>query len=395
MVLSKSGNTLHRLLLLLALLMAVPGYAQYTDFRIIEELKGGEPMPRAILWNQKKRTALIHYKDEHMIVHDGFHLDKDWLVKEIRRESIVFGNNLEKRFIELYLDPAKRPNRVHHNWSFYGLPITIWEAMELLADGFNKNVVMHSLCGGAVTPRIHGQSMMEMVNRVIPECHRPRMEGDTLYVFPVETPGESWTNILRRTRRYNYKGLTIRYPDLAEKGTVRYAGEDIQYVLRVISLGGKTPITFPKDLHFSVYACYKNVPFSRILTDIVYSNQCVIVEREWGLEVVPWLIRADRSTSEQRVFASLQKKVPENTYTADPEKIDQVTGSGPYPPPLLADPLFVPSIVRVQCASISHKMGLHPVVIQPGYVDKGYNKKPTEVNYKQLNLPEMPSSKGK
>ena len=122
MVLSKSVNLGKAVLLLLVILIAMPCYAQYTDFRILEELKGNEPAPRAILWSTKKKIALVHYKDQHTVVCEKVHLDDEWWVKEIKRESIVFGKDSDKRYVELYIDPSKRPNKINHGWSFFGLP---------------------------------------------------------------------------------------------------------------------------------------------------------------------------------------------------------------------------------------------------------------------------------
>lgn len=393
----KSVKNIHRIMMLLVVLTAMPLYGQYTDFRIIEELKGGEPQPRAILWNKKMRIALVHYKDQHIMVRDGFYIDKDWLVKEIKRESIVFGNNIEKRFIEIYLDPASRPRKFHHNWSFYGLPVSIWEAIELLAAGFNKNAVMHGFCSGAVTPKIHGSSIMEILGKVIPEGHRPRLDGDTLYVFPVVTPGESWSHILNRTIKFNDKALTIRFPDLAAKGNVKYIGEDIQYVLRVIALGSKTPITYPKDLHFPVYACYKDAAFAKILSDIVYTNQCIIAEREFGIEIIPWFGHSVHRIQCSTCCSNAQVSKPsKNTYTANYERYDKNMGAGPYPPPMMADPTFVPNVVRDRCISINKRaVGSHTVVVQPGYQNRTELNGSDGMNLRLPNLPYLPVYEGK
>ncbi len=397
MVLSKSVNLGKAVLLLLVILIAMPCYAQYTDFRILEELKGNEPAPRAILWSTKKKIALVHYKDQHTVVCEKVHLDDEWWVKEIKRESIVFGKDSDKRYVELYIDPSKRPNKINHGWSFFGLPITIWESLELLAEGFGKNVVMHSFCTGAVTPQLHAQSMNEFLTRTMPEHHRSRMDGNTLYVYPSVPPNESWTSILNRTRKFNHKALAIRYPNLEKKGNVKYVGDDIQYVLRVISLGGETPITFPKDMHFSVYACYKDVPFSKILCDIVYTNQCIIAEREFGLEVIPWPGKPAIQKRKENYCScqpTLFPLIQENVITADPDRYDEVSGSGPYPPPLIADPRFMPAVVADKCMALSQEGSSHPVVVQPGYQGKSFDKAPADINYKYQSLP-LPPMKGK
>ena len=77
-----------------------------------------------------------------------------------------------------------------------------------------------------------------------------------MYVLPLNTPNEKPLEILERKKSFNYKVLAMRFPGLEKEGTVISIGNDIQYVLRVIALGGQVPISFPKDLHFSVYSNY-------------------------------------------------------------------------------------------------------------------------------------------
>ena len=40
-------------------------HAQYTNFRIVEPRMGDEPLPKAIVWSDKKAEVLIEYKNKH------------------------------------------------------------------------------------------------------------------------------------------------------------------------------------------------------------------------------------------------------------------------------------------------------------------------------------------
>ena len=352
---------------MIAVYIAVPTcFAQYDNFRLIEPRKGDEPQPRAILSSHDKSVALIHYRDEHIVAINDVRLDKEWKVKEIKRESIVFGRTSEKRFIEYYIDPVKRPQKSYGTWSFYGLPITLWEMIQLLTEGFGYNAVMHNLSTGAVVPKHNGAGFKELLYDLLPSYNCARLDGDTLYVFPKNTPNEKWTNVLNRKRRFSHRALAVRFPGLANKGIITSIGYDIQYILRVISLGGEVPISFPKDLHFAVYANYKKVPFSKILCDIVYTNQCIIVERERGLEVIPWPGKPERP-GKQNVKDRQPVPLPplrNDMVTADPVYYDEISGSGPYPPPLVSDPRIAPSVVMGPMGFFSDEKG-HPIVVQP------------------------------
>ena len=76
------------LLLLFSFLVSLPvsSFAQYTNFRLIEHREGDEPKPQAILWSKEKALALIYYNEEHINVVDGVRIDKEWRVKEIKKE---------------------------------------------------------------------------------------------------------------------------------------------------------------------------------------------------------------------------------------------------------------------------------------------------------------------
>lgn len=364
MVYSKLTNLGKVFFTLFFCFLAFPNFGQYTSYRLIEPRNGDEPQPMAILATARNACALIYYRGQRLNVVKGAKLDEEWKIKEIKRESIVFGKESEKRYLEYYVDPAKRPERSYKWFSFYSIPITVWEAVELIGEGFGKNVVMHNLCSGAVTPKFQGKSMMELIDKTLTSAHRGRLDGDTLYLFPVEPPNETWQQIFNRKKRYNHKALAIRFEGLAKKGFLNSRGYDIQYVLRVISLGGEVPISFPKDMHFAVYANYKNVPFSKILCDVAYTNQCIVVEREFGLEVVPWpgnLEQMNSSGASKRTPVPLPY-VRGGLVTTDFSGYDRRSGSGPYPPPLIGDPNFVPSVVAESVANINRKTA--PIVHQ-------------------------------
>ncbi len=340
--------------------------AQYTNFRLIEPREGDEPQPRAIIWTKDKHEALIHYNDEQIVAVDDVRLDKEWKIKEIKRESIIFGRTSQKRYIEYYIDPSKRPNKRYSSCSFFSLPISLFEALQLITDAFNYNVVMHNLCGGSVSIQRNEEGFHALLNDIIPAGNFARVVNGTLFVIPLNAPNEKTKDIIERRKAFNHKALAIRFPGLEKKGTVFSKGYDIQYILRVISLGGEVPISFPNDLHFAVYANFKKVPFSKILSDIVYTNQCIIVERETGLEIIPWQVNQYNAYSspvtayEPLNLPPLKKKL----ITADPVYYDEKSGSGPYPPPLINDPSIYPAPVVRSMGYFSDENG-HPIIIQP------------------------------
>ncbi len=353
------------ILLFFLLVFAKVSFGQYANFRLIEPREGNEPLPKAIAWAKGKAHALIFYKDDRINAVEKAHLDNEWSVKEIKRESIIFGRTSQKRFIEYYINSDKRPNKRYSSCSFFCSPITLWEAVHLLCDAFEFNCVMHNVCGGSVSVQRNAESFYGLLNVIIPTGVITRLEGNTLFVLPLNIPNEKPQAILDRRRKFNYKMLSMRFPGLEKEGTVISVGNDIQYVLRVISLGGKVPISFPKDLHFSVYSNYKKVPFHKILCDIVYTNQCVIVERERGLEIIPW--PANQYPVNNNVYGcDGYPPLPplKDLITVDPEYIDLKSGSGPYPPPLIDDPTIGPAPVVRSMGYFSDENG-HPIVVQP------------------------------
>lgn len=353
------------LVLLLIMLAAIPSFAQYACFKTIEERKGDEPLPMAILWSEKNQVALVRYRDQILTVFNRTRLDNEWHVKEIKRDRVIFGRESEKRFIEYQLNAPKKV-RYHHDWSFFGQGISLWEAIELLITGFGNDAVMHYRAGGAVIPGNHGHSLMNLMKPSLPENMRAVLENGTLYVLPKELPEEGWADIMKRRLKFNHKSLQIRFPTLEKEGTVVSHGDDIQYILRVISLGGKVPIAFPKNLHFPVYASFSDISFSKILCDIAFINQCSVVEREKCLDIVPWralpkainsnpdVVKKFKITENGKEAVSryavnvpyIMRSNDEDYIMADPERYDEISGSGPYPPPLIGDPEMFPSKVR-------------------------------------------------
>jgi hypothetical protein len=221
---------------------------------------------------------------------------------------------------------------------------------------------MNNLCTGASVPHITSDNFYEILHSIIPRQNTYRVDGDTLYLFPTNTPYENWKKILNRRRNFNYKALALRYPGLEKEGVVISKGNDIQFVLRVISLGGEVPIKFPKKLHFAVYANFKKVPFYKILSDIVYTNQCVIVERETCLEVVPWV----ESLVNDENLDNQENEPVDDFIISEPNNIDIKSGAGPYPPPNS----ILPEIMTGSTLDISNYNN-HPVVKQNfGFTNK-------------------------
>jgi hypothetical protein len=260
-------------------------------------------------------------------------LDDEWQIEEIRRESILFRRTSTRSFAEIYLNPPQKA-RFHREWSFYGHPIALWEATELLAHGFGYQAVMHFQAGGAVTPGNHGDNIYKLMQKVIPPHHRFAIVGPVMLVLPVQPSGEEWTEVLNRMNKCIPERLALRYPGLNRPGIVISRGDDIQFILRKISLGGKVPVQFPRDLHFPVYASFRNIPFSHILAKIIYLNQCIIIEREEGLEITPW----PRQILQRRPYPDypLIQTLPSEPFS----------GSGPNPPPLIEEHLLNHPVVR-------------------------------------------------
>jgi len=287
-------------------------------------VKGDEPRIRAILYVKDNPRALIYYKNQRHQVIAKMRLDEEWFIEEIRRESILFKKSSTQTFAEIYMNPPKRPRR-NLDSSFFGHPIAMWEAIELLAHGFGYHAIMHFQAGGPIVPAHHANSLKTMLRKVLPPHHRFVIDGPLLKVLPVQPSGEEWTAVLERMKKSSPGLLTLRYPGLNTPGIINSRGDDIQFILRKISLGGKVPIQFPRDLHFPVYASFRNVPFAQILANIVYLNQCIIIEREEGLEVTPW----PRQILQRRPYADypLIQSMP-----SEPQE-----GSGPTPPPIVME----------------------------------------------------------
>lgn len=302
-------------------LFAVAVSAQYSV------VKGNEPRIRAILYHRDNPRALIYYQNMRHHVIEKMRLDDEWTIEEIRRESVLFKKSSTRTFAEIFMNPPKRA-RYHYGWSFFGHPLALWEALELLAHGFGYQALMHFQAGGPVVPGNHADSLKSLLRKVLPPHHRFVIEGPLLMVLPVQPSGEEWTTVLARRKKSSPGLLTLRYPGLNKPGIIISRGDDIQFILRKISLGGKVPIQFPRDLHFPVYATFRQVPFAQILSNIVYLNQCIIIEREEGLEVTPW----PRQILQRRPYADYPLL---ETLPSEPQ-----AGTGPTPPPLVSEHLL-------------------------------------------------------
>lgn len=307
--------------LLVMLLTNTPSHGQYSV------LQSEEPRLRAILYHPNNPRALVYYNSQrfHAVAHTR--IDAEWYIEEIRRESVLFKRTSTRSFAEIFLN-APQKARFHKDSSFYGHPVALWEAIELLAQGFGYQAVMHFQAGGAILPAHHGNTIGKLLKKILPPHHRFDFDGPVLMVLPVKPSGEEWTEVLQRMRLCVPDRLAMRYPGLNKQGVILSRGDDIQFVLRKISLGGKVPIQFPRDLHFPVYATFRNIPFSQMLAKILYLNQCILIEREEGLEVTPW----PRQILQRRPYADFPhlKSLP-----IEPQK-----GSGPMPPPLITEHLL-------------------------------------------------------
>jgi hypothetical protein len=320
---------LYRFLLLYLLVVAGVGPAR-GEFR---PHTPGEPLVRVILWGPTNARAWVDFDGRRYHVGKGDRLGREWRIEDIRRENILFRRSSNRHFVEIPL--AHPPNsRFHRGWSFLGDPIGLWEALELLAKGFGSSAVMHTQAGGPVTPNFHADNLERMLLKCMPAHHRFAQQGSILLVMPVRPGDEDWHTVLQRVQRRRAEELLTRFPSLKKPGNLCARGDDIHLVLRQIALGGKIRITFPKDLHFPVYAAFKNVPFCHILVKIAYLNQCFIIERTEGLELQPW---------PRHIQPLLLPPVPEMAI-AGPE--EPQSGWGLAPPPLQPPdlPLHGPSI---------------------------------------------------
>ncbi|RCK79754.1 MAG: hypothetical protein OZSIB_3908 [Candidatus Ozemobacter sibiricus] len=254
---------------------------------IMVRAQPGDPEVRAILFHERDARAWIYYQGQRLHVIPKMRIDAEWKVEEIRRESVLFYRSSTHSFIEMTLALPRQARR-HRGYSFFGHPIGLWEALELVSRGFGFHAVMHFQAGGTVVPCHHAESLERMLLKILPPHHRFALAGPVLLVLPVRPAAEPWTEVLARMRKTDPEALTIRFPGLKKPGSLVSRGDDIQFVLRQIALGGETPLQFPKDLHFPVYASFKDVPFCQILTKVVYLNQCFLIEREDGLEIQPF-----------------------------------------------------------------------------------------------------------
>jgi hypothetical protein len=316
--------------LLFALLLAnIPqtGFAGYgNSTEKIPEIK-------AILYGPQNPRALIYHNGRRFHAYDEMRLDDEWYIKEIRRESILFKRTSLRTYKEIFLNPPKESS-FHREWSFFGHPIALWQAIEMLAHGFGYQALMHFQAGGSVIPAHHGGTLSKLLYKILPPHHRFRTEGPVLMVLPVKPAGEEYTEVLQRMQKCVPERLTIRYPDLNKSGILFSRGDDIQFVLRKISLGGKTPIQFPRDLHFPVYCTFRNIPFCKMLQKIVYLNQCIIIERAEGLEITPW----PRQILQRRPFPDYP------LIRVDP--YEPQAGTGPQPPAIKPEHLYKHPLIK-------------------------------------------------
>lgn len=295
--------------------------------------RGDEPVILAILYHKDNPRALVVYNQQKFHVCDKMRLDDEWAVEEIRHASILFKKSSTRSFAEIFMNPPQKA-RFHRGWSFYGHPISLWEAIELLAHGFGYQAIMHFQAGGAVVPGNHGGSISRLLQKVMPPHHRFALAGPVLLVMPVKPAGEEWNEVLNRMNKIKPELLSLRYPGLNEAGILFSRGDDIQFVLKKIALGGKTPIQFPRDLHFPVYCSFRNVPFCQILSKIAYLNQCIIIEREYGLEISPWPRKV------------LQKGPWPDLPLIKAEPFEPQAGYGPTPPPLIDSHLYKHPLIQ-------------------------------------------------
>ena len=267
--------------ILLTLALMPPTRAEYKPIR------AGDPDVRAIFSGNISTRAWIYYQGQRYHVVPGMRLDNEWRVEDIRRNSVLFRRTSTGSYVDMPLRVVER-SRYHRECSFLGLPIGLWEALELTAQAFRFHVVMQHQAGGTVKPGIHGNTLEEMLHKFLPRHHRFALFGPVLAVLPVHPAGEQWSHVLKRRRQQRPADLCIRFPGLNKPGSLISRGDDIHYVLRQIALGGTVPIQFPRDLHFPVYAYFRDVPFSEMLVNILYINQCIIIERSDALEIQPW-----------------------------------------------------------------------------------------------------------
>ena len=317
-----SGRLLQALFLVLFLTAA--GMVEAQDYR---RGQPGDPVVRAIMVGPRGQRAWIDYKGERIHAVPGTALDRDLVVDEIRRESVICKRKSDRRFLMIPVNAAFRP-RYHRDWSLWGDALSLWEALELVAYGFGLNVVMHHRSGGGVVPRAHGDSIEHMLGKLMPPHHRYAVIGPVVAVLPIQAGSVNYNKLLHRFRVESAERLILRFPDLARPGTLISRGDDFQFVMRQIALGSRTPISFPKNLHFPVYAAMRVVPYFQILAAIGYLNGLRLIEREQGVELQPWPDAAPPGWQPQPGLPL--PFLTSDMITAEP--LEPQTGYGPQPP---------------------------------------------------------------
>lgn len=289
--------------------------------------KPGDPIVRAIMFGPRGQRAWIDYKGERVHAVPGTALDRDLVVDEIRRESVVCKRKSDRTFLEVPINTDFRP-KYHRDWSLWGDAISLWETLELVAYGFGYNVVMHHRSGATVIPRAHADTVERMLGKLTPDHHRYAVVGPVITVLPVQPASANWAKLLERFKVESAERLILRFPDLARPGTVISRGDDFQFVMRQIALGSRTPIAFPKNLHFPVYAAMRVVPYFQILAAVAYLNGMMVIEREQGIEIQPWPEFAPQGAQGQPGL-TLPFPSPNLTFA---EPLEPQTGFGPHPP---------------------------------------------------------------
>jgi hypothetical protein len=254
------------------------------EYRVISD---NEPRVDAILWTNNPGRAWIQIQDRRYHVAAGMRVDDEWRVEDVRRGSVLFKRQSTRTFVEIPLITREKP-RFQKDWSFWGNPLSLWDALECVAQGFRLNAVMHAASTGTITPRFHTHLAEKLLVKITPPHHRFFQAGPSVVMLPIVVNGETWGKILERMKNFRSDFLMLRFPGMAGLGSLLSRGDDIQQVLRRISLGSGTLIKFPRDLRFPVYAVFSHTPFHQILTKIVFANQCVVVERTGYLEVLPF-----------------------------------------------------------------------------------------------------------
>jgi len=288
----------------------------WADYRRPNE---SDPFVRSILWGTHTARALVQLHDEPFHVVPGTTIDRTWYVSEVRRQSVLFRNRKTGTFVDAPLVTREKP-RFNRLTSFWSHEISLWDAVELVSMGYKYSVVMHYETGGSVKPQCHADSLERMLQKFMPPHVRFAIVGPVLVVLPNRIYQENWRDILKRVKEINPDATAQRYSGLMQSGTVHSRGDDIQFVLRQISLGSGVMIFFPSSLHFPVYAAFKDMPFHHILTMIAAVNQCVLIDRVGGIEFQPM-------SQTRAIFPGPQLPDMLTVGPWEPQP-----GSGPHPP---------------------------------------------------------------